>query len=247
MNRQDLSTMLWKERKSMFKMRGRRSQFIMLMVTPLLLAVIFPIQMGQDWLESGLNLTVAVIVPMLFVGTSIPDSFAGERERRTLSTLLASRLSDRAIFFGKITVSVLFGWGMALAFIIVSTLAVNIASWDGQFHLYSTPLLIGNVLLSLLMAILTAGAGVLFSLRSDTVQQAQQSLMAVMLIPFVLGQVVVFILLSSQGGRERLRELTQQVTVEQVVIVAALLMSGLAAGLFWAAVRRFQRERLILS
>jgi ABC-2 type transport system permease protein len=242
----DYSTMFWKERKSLFRMRSRRSQFIMLMVTPILLSVIFPIQMGKDWLVSGMNLAVAVIIPMLFVGTSIPDSFAGERERNTLPTLLASRLSDRVIFIGKISISILFGWLMTLLFVALSTIAVNIATWDGQIAFYSPALLIGNVTISFLMAVITAGAGVLFSLRASTVQQAQQTLMAVMLIPLLLVQVVVFVLLASQTGRDRLHEMTTIITIEQIVITATLLLLVLAAFILWAASRQFKREKLIL-
>ncbi len=44
----------------------------------------------------------------------ITDSIAGERERQTLETLLASRLPDRAIVLGKIIAVTLFGWGLLL-------------------------------------------------------------------------------------------------------------------------------------
>ena len=36
-------------------------------------------------------------LPLILAGVMITDSLAGERERQTLETLLASRLSDRAI------------------------------------------------------------------------------------------------------------------------------------------------------
>jgi ABC-2 type transport system permease protein len=247
MNRQDVSTIIWKERKALFHIRGRRSQFFILMLTPLLLAVVFPIQMGKDWLVSGLNLIVAVIVPLLIVGTSIPDSFAGERERHTLSTLLASRLSDRAIFTGKLLTSVLFGWGMTAVFVIISMIAVNIFDWDGQFAFYSPSILAGNLIISFLMSILTAGAGVLFSLRASTVQEAQQTLMAVLMIPAMILQVGFFVILSSQSGKELIRELTNTISVEQVIVGVSTLLFLLAGFLLWFASRRFQRERLILS
>jgi ABC-type Na+ efflux pump permease subunit len=40
----------------------------------------------------------------------ITDSIAGERERQTLETLLASRLPDRAILLGKVAAITLLGW-----------------------------------------------------------------------------------------------------------------------------------------
>lgn len=247
MNRQDMMTVFWKERKALFRVRGRRAQFFILMLTPLLLAVVFPIQMGKDWLTSGLNLIVAFVVPLLIVGTSIPDSFAGERERHTLSTLLASRLSDRAIFVGKLLTSIMFGWGMTVLFIILSMVAVNVLNWDGQLAIYSPAILVGNLTIALLMSILTAGAGVLFSLRASTVQEAQQTLMAVLLVPAMIIQVGVFVMLSSQTWRERLRDVMETITIEQFLIGLTGILLIVAILLLWFASRRFQRERLILS
>jgi ABC-2 type transport system permease protein len=42
------------------------------------------------------------------------DAIAGERERHTLETLLASRISDRAILLGKVIVTTGYAWGTAL-------------------------------------------------------------------------------------------------------------------------------------
>ena len=45
-----------------------------------------------------------------FIGPEVPDPLPRERERHTLETLLASRLSDRAILLGKIGAAVGFEW-----------------------------------------------------------------------------------------------------------------------------------------
>ena len=50
----------------------------------------------------------------MMVSSLVADSFAGERERHTLETLLASRLPDRAILAGKLLVPVAVAWGAAL-------------------------------------------------------------------------------------------------------------------------------------
>ena len=62
----------------------------------------------------------------------IADSFAGERERHTLETLLASRLSDRAILFGKIAACIAYGWLMAMLCVLVGTITENVSHWEGQ-------------------------------------------------------------------------------------------------------------------
>ena len=54
-------------------------------------------------------------LPGLIVLGSVCDAFAGERERHTLETLLASRLSNESLLAGKIAVNVLYGWDLALS------------------------------------------------------------------------------------------------------------------------------------
>ncbi len=131
----------------------------------------------------------------MLVGMTIPESFAGERERHTLATLLASRLPDRAILFGKMAVSIAFGWGMTLFVLLVSLVTVNIANavqGDGGFLFYSWRILLADLGLSLLLAVTVSGAGVLISLRSSTVQEAQQILMSAFMIPpMVLGFIAM--------------------------------------------------------
>ena len=68
----------------------------------------------------------------------IPESFAGERERHTLGTLLASRLPDHAILLGKVAVAVGYAWVMTLMLLLVSLVVVNVTPWDGQVLLYAS-------------------------------------------------------------------------------------------------------------
>jgi ABC-2 type transport system permease protein len=68
-------------------------------------------------LERG-PLMVGVLLaglPLVLSAIMIAESLAGERERRTLETLLASRLSERAILLGKMSAAVLLGWMLLLA------------------------------------------------------------------------------------------------------------------------------------
>ena len=97
----DIWTVIWKERKSLFRHRGSRLRAVFNLLIPVgLVAIYFPLGEGHNWVSSPVAL-FALIIPMLLVGTTVPDAFAGERERHTLSTLLASRLPDRAVLFGK--------------------------------------------------------------------------------------------------------------------------------------------------
>jgi len=243
----DILTVIWKERKGLFRVRGRRAQALLAMFSPVLLAIYFPLQEGAGWVESPLSLLLAFVAPLILVGMSIPDSFAGERERHTLPTLLASRLSDRAILFGKIITSVAFGWGVTLVLLLIGLVTVNVAHWDGHILFYKPSILLADLAFSFLVAMLTAAAGVLFSLRAATAQEAQQTLMAVLLIPPMILQFVLFAILSSESGEARFREVLATLSFEQVILVIVAVLLVLDVVLLMVALARFKRARLILD
>lgn len=237
----DILTVIWKERKGLLRFRGSRFRFLLVLMTPVLLAIVFPFQAGLDWVAEAPAVILAGIIPVVLVGTTIPESFAGERERHTLGTLLASRLPDRAILLGKVTVAVAFAWGVTVAVLLVALLVVNVTHWQGNVILYTPPVALGSLALSFLMATLFASLGVLISMRSQTVQEAAQFLMAVLLVPAMVLQVVFFVFV------DRLRDVIQAVdglqillTILAVLVVADLVVSALA-------MTRFQRSRLSLD
>ncbi len=243
----DILTVMWKERKGLFRIRGRRAQALLGMFSPVLLAIFFPLQEGVEWVQSPLSLLLAFVAPLILVGMSIPDSFAGERERHTLPTLLASRLSDRAILFGKMITSVAFGWGVTLVLLAIGLVTVNIAHWDGHILFYKPSILLADLAFSFLVAMLTAGAGVLFSLRAATAQEAQQTLMAVLLIPPMILQFGLFAIMGSDSGKARLQEVLGALSFEQIILVIVAVLLVLDVVLLMAAMSRFKRARLILD
>jgi ABC-2 type transport system permease protein len=240
-------TVMWKERKGLFRVRGRRVQALLALFSPVLLAIYFPLQEGADWVESPLSLLLAFVAPLILVGISIPDAFAGERERHTLPTLLAGRLPDRAILFGKIITSVAFAWGVTLVLLLLSLVPVNVIHWDGRVLFYKPSILFAALAFGLLVAMLTATAGVLFSLRAATAQEAQQTLMAVLLIPPLILQFGLFFILQSETGEARFREVLATLSFEQVILVIVAVLLVLDGVLLLAAVARFQRARLVLG
>jgi ABC-2 type transport system permease protein len=243
----DILTVMWKERKGMFRVKGRRSQTLLTMLSPLFLAIYLPWSAGVEWVDRSLSLLLAIVVPFILVGITVPDSFAGERERHTLPTLLASRLPDRAILFGKIATSVAFGWGVTLLVLAVGLITVNVLHWPGHVLFYKPSLLLADLSVSFLVALLTAGLGVVFSLRSATVQQAQQATMSVMLLPAMFLQFAVLFILRSTSARETLEATLGALSFGQLVSIIVGVLGALSALLLWAAIGRFRRARLILS
>jgi hypothetical protein len=94
---------------------------------------------------------------------------------------------------------------------------------------------------------LTAAAGVLFSLRSATAQEAQQTLMAVLMIPPMILQFALFAIMGSDSGKARFREVLATLSFEQVILVIVVVLLVLDAVLLVAAMARFKRARLILG
>jgi ABC-2 type transport system permease protein len=240
----DIWAVMWKERKGLMWQSGRRWRAVL---SPLMafamVAIYFPLQMGRGWVESPESL-FCLIVPLMLVGMTIPESFAGERERHTLATLLASRLPDRAILFGKMAVAIAFGWGMTLFVLLVAVVTVNIANavqGDGGFLFYTWRILLADLGLSLLLAFTVSGAGILISLRSSTVQEAQQILMSAFMIPpMVLGFIAM-------AFRDRIGEALSGLDFTKLVLIVAAVMALLAVTLTLAAMARFQRARLMLD
>jgi ABC-2 type transport system permease protein len=236
----DIQTMIWKENKSLFRRKVSRSNLIRIISAPALLAFVFPITWGPDWVEDFPALIIAFIAPAVLVGIMIPDSFAGERERHTLGTLLASRLPDRAILLGKIIPPVLIGWGTGLIFPLLSLVIVNFAHGDDGVLFYNSIITFGILTLSFLSSTVMAAGGVLTSLRSETVQDSTQKLMAFILVPAVLVQVVPLLF------REQVATIIGGMDGQQYLVIAVLILAIMDVALYVFAFARFQRSKAMI-
>ena len=243
--RNDILTVMWKESKSLLRYSDNRWKGIAILVTPIaLFGILIPLQFGEKWLTGSWSLAISTFTPLLLIAATIAESFAGERERHTLETLLASRLPDRAILFGKWFTSVLFGWGITFVLLCVSLLVVNLLDETAGFRFFQPNIFVLDILASLLVSGFVSGLGILISLRSATVQATSQSLMLMIFMPVLLLQGVAFVL----------PIFLPQATVEAIAAqlnfntIAAALLGTLCVAdvvLFLAALNRFQRARLI--
>jgi ABC-2 type transport system permease protein len=241
----DILTVMWKERKTLLRFRGSRSRFLLAAMAPVVFAIVFPWQWGPDWVEEIPSIFLSAIIAVILVGMMIPESFAGERERHTLNTLLASRLPDRAILFGKMAVSIALAWGVTVVVLLLSLVTVNIAHYDGKLLLYTPTIAIADLVLSFLMATLFASAGVLISMRSDTVQQAAQILMAIFLVPIMLLQLVAVVFMTQLN--DLLKNHLSNLDGQQILFIALVVLLVITVAVFAVAVVRFKRTRLFLT
>ena len=235
----DLLTMMWKELKDLLFQGGWRAWIRPVLLVGIL-GVYLPLQFGPGWLElSPIEMYVILWIPFSVIISFIGDAIAGERERHTLETLLASRISDRAILLGKVIVTVGYAWGMALVSLLLGLVLVNLLSGHGSWAFYHPlDVFLEALALSLLSCALGASAGVLISLRSATVRQAQQILS--------VGTLVLIF-----GGIFALRALpasfVSSLSYSQFLLLVIAVLAVLDAILLGWSLLSFQRSRLILS
>lgn len=241
----DAYTMAWKEWKELLAPQGRfRGGAMNLLLLLGIFGIAMPWQFGRAWVESPMMLLYWGWVPLLLLSNVVVDAFAGERERHTLETLLATQLPDRAILFGKIGAAVAYALAIAAASLLLGVVTVNVLVRPERLLLYPPATLAGALAMNVLGAALIAGLGVLVSLRSASVRQAGQLMgIAVLVVGFapVLGVRALSAYWRSHG---------------HAVTPADAALAGLAGlGLFIlldgsliaAAVLRFRRSRLLLD
>jgi len=240
----DVRTVIWKEWRSLFRQPGSRTRMILTVAVPIgYFGIFWPIQDGADFVTNADPWFVAIVVPLLTVVMTAPDSFAGERERKTLRTLLASRLSDSAILWAKLLFSRLLGIGMMLFTLSLALVVVNIVDGGNGLILIAADRMVYMLAVSLLLSAIAAGAAVLISLRATTVQQAQQTLAAAFfLIPVVLGPVVL--IMSRDSDTRPLEELFRALGTPAGRLGMIAGLGVLAVALLYSARMRFKRSRL---
>lgn len=242
----EIWTVTWKEWRELVFQRGNlRSIMLTLLPSVVIFGIVLPSQLGRFWVESPLVILFWGWLPMLPVTALIADAFAGERERHTLETLLASPLSEQAILFGKVGAVVGYACGLTLIILTVGLITVNFVAGNGQVLLYPATITLGGIVLSLLTATLSASIGVLVSLRAATVRQAAQQL-AFASIVLTWIPVFGFGLLPSQL-QANVVESAKGANITQLFLLSMFFLAVLDGGLLLIAMARFVRSRLILD
>ena len=245
----DVWTMAWKECRELLLAGGSQRQAVVrFLLLPAVWGIYLPAQTGRAWVTQPESLLNYGLLPAFLVVGLVADCFAGERERHTLETLLASRLPDRAILLGKVAAVAGYAWGATLLTLALALAVVNVVHGHGQLLMYAPGMALAAVALSLVEAVLATSAGVLVSLRAATVRQAQQTL-TFGFIGLSLLLLAPFLLLRSLpvAWQSRLEQVAAATTPAQAVLGALGAMLALAAGLLAGAMARFRRARLILE
>jgi ABC-2 type transport system permease protein len=235
----DIWTMIWKETKDSI-LQGGLTALVRPVLLMGILGIIFPLRFGLQWLAlAPLVVGIVVYFPLLLVLSFVGDSIAGERERHTLETLLASRISDSAIVLGKIIVTTVYAWSTALLGLLLGLVVANLSKGQGSWQFYTHVDLLLEVLgLSLLTGLLGASGGVLISMRSATVRQAQQLVLVAMLV-LAGGGVLLSRFLPA--------DLISSLSESQLWLIAIAVLAVLDLILLGVSLVSFRRTRLMLS
>lgn len=241
----DVLTVMWKEWRDMpFLRGGLKGGIVGQLVFVGILGIFMPYTSGRQFVTSGMALFLAAWAPLVMTMSMAADAFAGERERKTLETLLASRLSDRAILLGKIGTIVCYAWGMTLVVLALALATVNVAYAHGKPLMYPMHTAIGAPVISLLIALLLSSLGVIVSLKAATVRQAAQTL-SMLFVVVILVPILATIL--PKEWTARLYEWMGRVGPSGLVkaIVGGLFV--IDAAVLGIAMAKFKRARLIID
>lgn len=175
-----------------------------------------------------------LIIPLMFATTIAAESFAGEKERKTLEALLYSPASDTELLVGKILAAFVPAVGIAWVSFAAYTLVLNVAGWRIFERLWFPlthwwPMIFW---MTPALSLLGVAVTVLISKKVNTFMGAYQSSAATVLlvIGLIAGQLLGVFTLSVALG-----------------MVLGLIIFSVDALLMWFAAKTFNRKALLSS
>jgi ABC-2 type transport system permease protein len=250
----DVLTVARKEIREIVGGGGGRKGLIREVFFVFLFGVFFPLSQSAAWRSGAVPIVFVFMIPLFLAGPYVADTFAGERERKTLETLLATRLPDSSIYLGKILAVCTYAWAITQLILLASLVALNVAgdgsspaAADSGWFVYPTAVWVASLAGSYASALLISGIGTFISLRSETVRAAHQAMMLPLFIlifggSFGLGALWKALPPDTQASLAQwasgISPLEGIVGFVTVVLVADLFLLRLG-------VRRFRRSKLI--
>lgn len=175
-----------------------------------------------------------LIVPLMVAAVLAADAFAGEKERRTIETLLHLPIPDRQLFYAKVLGAFLPAVAVSWAGFVLFAVVTNTVAWPVTHRIFVPTRLWGVVILWVAPGVAALGMGVMVrvSARARTAQEANQ-----------LGGAVILPLIFLAVGQSTGLLL---VTVPVAVAIGAAVWA-LALVLIWRGAQRFTRDRIASS
>jgi ABC-2 type transport system permease protein len=193
-----------------------------------------PLQLMLVFLLGIFMAPMFLIMPMMFSSIIAAESFAGEKERKTLESLLYTPATDRELFLGKTLAAVIpaivISWFSFLVYTLVVNLFTNGIMGKVWFPLEGWYPLV--FLVTPAIAVLGTMGTVLVSARVNTFMEAYQS-----------GASLVLLVLALVAG-----QMTGLLYLNLITaILVGLIVCIVDAILFQFCIRMFKRNRLIIT
>jgi ABC-type Na+ efflux pump permease subunit len=174
-----------------------------------------------------------LIIPIMASSVMGSDSFAGEKERKTIEALLATPLTDGELLMGKILVSLIPALAVTFVSFAIYAVIIDVAT----FSMFGGMLLIPNMVWLIMifgvtptLALCSIGLTVIISARVKGFKEAQQ-ISVVLLLPIlglVFGQVSGLMILGPT-----------------LLAVMIGLFGLLDVGVFYFGMKLFRREEIL--
>jgi len=175
-----------------------------------------------------------LIIPLMTASMLAADSFAGEKERKTLEALLYTPTTDRELFIAKMLSGWLAAIAVALGGFLIYTINVNAAAWS-QMHRIFFP----NALwLVLVIWVVPALSGLGVSLMVVVSAHAQGFQDANQMAGLVVLPIVALFYAQMAGA------LFLNISILLLMGLVIWLLTGL---LIWLGSRSFRRNRLLAA
>jgi ABC-2 type transport system permease protein len=168
-----LSSLMKKELYEVFGDRSsRRGGLFQSLVITAVLGVFLPYGHVGAWVSGTLDAVALFgLLPGLPAAVLAADAIAGERERGTLATLLASPVREATLLYGKWLAAVTFGFLVGVAALV---LAHAVVFFHAGVFAISARVVVGALVASAGSAALMASIGVLVSMYVGHARAAQQ-------------------------------------------------------------------------
>ncbi|MGC4121365.1 MAG: ABC transporter permease subunit [Myxococcales bacterium] len=186
-----------------------------------------------EWVLAHLYAPLFLLVPIVVANAVAADSFAGDKERRTLEALLHTPVGNTDLFLAKLLPAWVMSLTVNLVSFVVYTLVADASAWPVAHRL-----ILPNTLWFVLafwagpaVAALALGATVLISSRVRGFQEAHQlaSMLVLPLTAPIVGQVI---------GAMRF-----SIGAVLLVGLGLWLLAGL---LLWIGMKTFRRDRFLV-
>lgn len=242
----DVGAVAWKEAHELWRAGSGRASRGGIVLIVAVFGIIWPIMFGRALVEAPISAAYWLWLPMMLIGQVVIDAVAGERDRHTLESLLATRLPAGAILAGKLLTAIAYGCVLALAVVALGVVTINVTvpHPPDRLLLVEPVAFVAVAIVFVLIAALMAAIAALVSIRAS-LRQAQQlfgvGVVAVTLLPLLALNVLPEFVRS--GLADALSSLPPAADFGLLVVTLALV----DAILLGASVVRFRRSDLILE